>query len=267
MDTATYLTQGAIKAEGALSAEALALAQTAYDWSLANPGPGAAQLPNREGGEFYQDLANPTSFAAYDDLVRHADITDLVRSVFQGDSAWFMYEQVFKKHGGTTRRTPWHQDTPYLPVNGQDLLVIWISFDEVAEDAALEFIAGSHMGEIYDGSRFDPKDDTAPLYNDPSYPRLPDIESHRSDYEVISWPSKPGDAVLFHPSTLHGGAPTQANASRRTLSLRFFGEDAVVAERPGAKVANPNKNSHPLNQVRGLKPGTPFRHPEFPRIF
>ena len=267
MDRERYLSQGAAYVEAGLGAQALSLAQAAYDWSLANPGPGAALLPNKAGGEFYQDLANPNSFAAYDRLIHHPDITNLVRNAFQGNSGWFMYEQVFKKHGGETRRTPWHQDTPYLPVSGQDLVVIWISFDEVDDDAALEFVAGSHLGQIFDGSRFDSNDDTAPLYNHPEYQRLPDIEGNRSSYEIISWSSNPGDAVLFHPSTLHGGAATQADVTRRTLSLRFFGEDAVIARRPGAKVANPDKNSHPLNQVRGLESGSPFRHPEFPKIF
>ena len=267
MDSSAYRQLGAGKAERALGGEALKFARTAYDWSLANPGPGASRLPNKEGGEFYQDLANPASFKPYDKLIRHPDIVALVQSVFSGERAWFMYEQVFKKHAGATRRTPWHQDTPYLPVEGNDLVVIWISFEAVGADAALEFVAGSHQGTLFDGSRFDPSDDTAPLYNDPDYPRLPDIQADRNRYQILSWPTEPGDAVLFHPSTLHGGGATKQGSERRTLSLRFFGEDAVIASRPGAKVANPSKNSHPLNQIRNNVPGSPFRHPEFPQIY
>ena len=41
--------------------------------------------------------------------------------------------------------------------------------------------------------------------------------------------------VVFHPSTLRGGDPTHHSETRRTLSLRFFGDDALVASRPGAK--------------------------------
>src|SRR5271166_6619377 len=88
---------------------------------------------------------------------------------------WFMYEQVFLKDGGAARRTPWHQDSCYLPVAGEQLMVMWISFDPVAKQGALEFVRGSHRGVLYDGSSFDPDDDTAPLYADGRMPRLPNI--------------------------------------------------------------------------------------------
>ncbi|NKB98449.1 MAG: phytanoyl-CoA dioxygenase [Pseudomonadales bacterium] len=262
-----YERDGAVLLAGVLSAEAQALAYEAYLWSLSNPGPGAAALPNTESGTFYNDLANPDSFKPYNALVRHPEIIGLVQSLFAGDSAWFMYEQVFKKSGGVTRRTPWHQDTPYLPVEGRDLTVLWMSFESVPATNALEFVAGSHSSTLYDGSRFDPADDTAPLYNHPDYPRLPDIEGNRSAHQILSWATEPGDVIAFHPSTLHGGGATTSKAQRQTLSLRFFGDDAKVAERPGAKVANPQRNTHPLNKIRANKPGSPFRHPDFPKIF
>lgn len=261
-----YHKNGVIHLPGVLGNEALELAYAAYQWSLNNPGPGAAVLPNAEAGSFYNDLANPNSFGPYDTVVRHPDLISVVQRLFNGDNAWFMYEQVFKKSGGETRRTPWHQDTPYLPVEGQDLTVIWLSFASVAGDSALEFVAGSHQGTLFDGSRFDPADDTAPLYNHPDYPRLPDIERNRAAHNIVSWATQPGDVIAFHPSTLHGGGATATGTQRETLSLRFFGDDAKVAERPGAKVANPQRNTHPLNKIRANLPGSSFRHPDFPKI-
>jgi ectoine hydroxylase-related dioxygenase (phytanoyl-CoA dioxygenase family) len=182
-----------------------------------------------------------------------------------------MYEQVFVKTDGPTRRTPWHQDTPYLPVRGADVAVMWISFDPVAADAALEFVRGSHRGPLYDGSRFDPDDDTAPLYGDGSLPRLPDIEADRARWPIVSWATEPGDVLVFHPALLHGGAATAEATSRRTLSLRFFGADAVVAARPGrgpAELGEPEVDPrvHPLSRMRLLRDGAPFRDPAFPRV-
>ena len=124
-----------------------------------------------------------------------------------------------KKYGGDTRRTPWHQDTPYLPVRGNDLAVLWISFDSLDEQRSLEFVRKSHRGILYDGSAFDPNDDTRGLYNDPAYPLLPDIESRRDDFDLVTFPVEPGDVVVFHPSTLHGGGPTHQSETRRTLSV------------------------------------------------
>ena len=260
-----FYDDGVIYWPGALTNESLQLAREAYQWSLDHPGPGAGDIPSKNPGTFYQDLANPEAFSVYETLIKHPDILAIIRKLFSSDHAWFMYEQVFKKYGGDTRRTPWHQDTPYLPVRGHNLAVLWISFDSLDEKTSLEFVRKSHRGILYDGSAFDPNDDTRGLYNDPAYPPLPDIESGRGDFDIVAFPVEPGDLVVFHPSTLHGGGATHQNEVRRTLSLRFFGDDAVVAARPGAKLTS--KNGHPLNQVSVLQDGSPFRHEGFPQIY
>ena len=262
-----YRDDGVVALPGALGSECMTLALEAYEWSLDNPGPGASNLPNQASGTFFQDLANPQAFEQYFDLVNHPDLVAILKELFVGKHAWFMYEQVFKKHSGSTRRTPWHQDTPYLPVGGNDLAVIWISFDNVDRDSTLEFVMKSHRGTLFDGSRFDPRDDTAPLYDHADYPRLPDIEANRNQYPIVGWPCSPGDVIVFHPSMLHGGGATTGTQLRRTLSLRYFGEDAVIAERPGAKVANRPKNLHPLHRVRQNPAGSPFRHADFPQTY
>lgn len=261
---------GAVYVPRALSADTLRAALKAYEWSLDHPGPGASQLPAKGDGEFYQDLANPASFAAYAELLACTEIKALIAAVWGKPDVWFMYEQVFRKSGGHTRRTPWHQDTPYLPVNGNDLAVMWISFDAVSKAQALGFVPGSHRGVLYDGSRFDPADDTAPLYGDGTLPRLPDIEAQREHWPVVSWATEPCDVVIFHPAILHGGGDTRPQQQRRTLSLRFFGEDAVVAERPGRKPVETDRLSgadvHPLTRLRAAQAGTPFRDPAFPQL-
>jgi ectoine hydroxylase-related dioxygenase (phytanoyl-CoA dioxygenase family) len=151
------------------------------------------------------------------------------------DEVWFMYEQVFLKEGGESRRTPWHQDSSYLAVGGEHLAVAWITFDPVAREESLEFVKGSHRGPLYNGSRFELGDDTAPLYRGAALPRLPDIEAQRERFEIVSFAVAPGDVVLFHPAMLHGGAPTRPGQRRRTLTLRHFGPDARYEARPGPR--------------------------------
>lgn len=263
-----FAEDGVVCLPGVLSAGSLAQAREAFAWSLEHPGPGAAHLPSRGDGTFYQDLANPAALDRYGPWLVASEIPDLVRAVWGGGPVWFMYEQVFTKSGGTTRRTPWHQDTPYLPVRGSRLAVLWMSFEPVPADQALEFVRGSHRDTLYDGSRFDPDDDTAPLYGDGSLPRLPDIEAERSRWPIVSWATEPGDVIVFHPATLHGGGATTPATSRRTLSLRFFGDDAVVAVRPGRQrgpeaPAELDPAAHPLTRMRALPDGAPFRDRAF----
>lgn len=262
---------GVIRLADALSAETLQSAERAWQWSVEHPGPGASRLPSNGDGTFYQDLANPAALAHYAPLVQQTEIADIVTGLLGQRQVWFMYEQIFLKENGTTRRTPWHQDTPYLPVEGKDLVVMWITFEPVAAANALEFVRGSHCGPLYDGSRFDPQDDTAPLYGTGEMPVLPDIERDRGSWDIVSWGVTPGDVLLFHPSILHGGAPTRAGMRRRTLSLRFFGTDARVAGRPGMLAveneAGPIRaDVHPLTRLRRRQPGLPFRDPAFPEV-
>jgi len=252
---------GAVHLPGALDAYALEETRKAYDWSLAHPGPGASKIRQHDGAAlFYQDLYNPGCLEAYRHMLQTTNVADITAAVWSSPEVWFMYEQVFLKEGGESRRTPWHQDSSYLAVAGEHLMVMWITFDPIAQADSLEFVRGSHRGALYNGSRFDLNDDTAPLHDSAEVPRLPDIEADRAAYDIVSWATEPGDVVLFHPATLHGGAPTHPGGRRRTLTLRFFGERSHYDRRPGP--AGPRA---PGFHER-MSQGAPFRDPAFLKL-
>jgi len=257
---ATYERDGVVFVKGLLDAEQLATAQRAFDWSLAHPGPLGGKPYAGTPGEFYQDLCHPNAAFndAYQAVLTSTPIAPLIARLWGTDQIWFMYEQIFLKEGGEARRTPWHQDTSYLAVDGSHLAVVWITFDRCSAEDSLEFVPNSHRGTLYNTSAFTDDDDTTPIYE--GLPRLPDIEADRSAWGISSWAIEPGDAVIFHPSILHGGAPTHAGTRRRTLSLRYFGPDAVFAKRPG-----PHTAPHVPGLSR-LQPGEPFRNPAFPDV-
>jgi ectoine hydroxylase-related dioxygenase (phytanoyl-CoA dioxygenase family) len=255
----TFERDGVVFLPQVLSRADLDAAQAAYDWSLANPGPLASKISQKTDALFYQDLCNPGCVLAYRDMLQTSPLPALISDIWGTPDVWFMYEQVFLKEGGESRRTPWHQDASYLAAGGGDLAVAWITFDAQPKEDSLEFVKGSHKGPLYDGSRFDVNDDTAPLYPDDQLPRLPDIEARRGEFPVVSYAVEPGDVVLFHLRTLHGGAPTHSGTRRRTLTLRFFGQSTVYETRPlpaGPRV--PGLNS--------LAPGAPFRNDAFLKL-
>ena len=279
MDSAlrkTYQADGVIRIQGALDAETLKKAEAAYQWSLANPGRGASTFAQDKPGTFYQDLANPKALDAYREMLLQTPVADIVADLWDARDVWFMYEQVFLKEGGESRRTPWHQDASYLPVEGSQLAVMWISFEPVAKENSLEFVRGSHRGVLYDGSRFDPADDTAPLYGNGVLPRLPNIEAERAKWDIVSWAVEPGDILIFHTAMLHGGGPTHKGNRRRTLSLRFFGDEAIYTPRLPAVMSESSREVFPKDDdasastlaklPRTLSPGDPFRHPGFLKL-
>ena len=259
----------------ALTSDEMTVLRRAFDWTIANPGRGASKMTPGTPGTLYGDLANPTCFDAYGDANLRTAIPSIVSELFSTSEVWFMYEQVFVKTGGIdepARRTPWHQDESYLPVTGSDLAVVWISFGSLTADESLEFVVGSHRGVLHDGSRFDPSDDTIPLYGTGDLPRLPDIEADRDRYDICSFAVAPGDIVLFHPAMLHGGAPALPGSSRNTLSLRYFGSDARVALRPNdtdqslSSIQAKTEGVHPMQRAKLLGAGALFRDHGFPQV-
>lgn len=263
---------GVVFLPGALDATALAEAERVFHWTLSHPGPGAGPVLLGTPGTFYQDPANPDSFPAWAPFLRETVVADLAATLFGGPDVWLMYEQIWLKDGADTRRTPWHQDLPYLPAQGEDLAVFWINLDPVAKADSLEFVRGSHRGPLYNPSAFNPDDEAANLFDPATWPPLPAIEQARDQFDILSWDITPGDVVAFHPAMLHGGAPTRLGTRRRTLSVRFFGEDAWVARRPHDGMANvdglkhDDGGRHPLKKMALAPDGVPFRHEEFPRL-
>jgi ectoine hydroxylase-related dioxygenase (phytanoyl-CoA dioxygenase family) len=241
---------------GVLSPGHLADVTAAFEWTRDHRGPGFTTMG--EDARSWQDLSNPASYAAYADMLSRSPIPPLLRALWDGP-VWYMYEQIFHKED-TDNFTPWHQDTSYLPVAGRNLAVAWISLDPVSRDATLEYCLGSHLGPTYNGSTFKADDPTDPFYATGDLPRLPDIEADRGKWNIGGWATEPGDIVLFHPSVLHGGGSPGRQGRRRTLTLRFFGEDATYSSRPGPTTA-PR-----VDGIHDLRDGESFRHPVFPLV-
>jgi len=267
-----FRTDGVVHLANVLDTRTLALAERCFYWTLEHPGPGAGAVLAGTPGTFYQDQANPDAFPAYRELLLDTVIPDIAATLFDCENVWLMYEQIWLKDGAATRRTPWHQDLPYLPAAGEHLAVMWTCLDPVERELSLEFVPGSHRGPLYNPTAFNPEDESANLFSGEDWPPLPDIEAARERFSIVSFPMRPGDVVVFHPAMLHGGAPTRTDVRRRTLSLRFFGDNAWCANRPHDGMANvdglkhDDGGRHPLKKMALERDGAPFRHPDFPQL-
>jgi ectoine hydroxylase-related dioxygenase (phytanoyl-CoA dioxygenase family) len=251
---AEFSRHGVVKLKQALKPEWMRAAEAAYQWSLQHRSGTAADYNQTDTGKFFVDTANPDALPVYRDFLCRSPVSDLVAQAWNSSAVWYGFEQVFYKEGGATRgqRTGWHQDSSYLSFDGEHLAVMWITFDPLPKDFSLEFVRGSHRGPLYEQRGVE----------NPTRPTVPRIEANRDQFDIVSWAIEPGDVLLFHPAILHGGGGTQEGRRRRTLSLRFIGEDVTFTRRPSTHDTPPAF----LEMNQALKEGDPFRHPSFLKL-
>ena len=170
-----------------------------------------------------------------------------------------LYDQLFVKEAGTMNRTRWHNDQPYWPIRGWQVLSIWVALDKTtADNGALEFIRSSHLWKRW--FQPEPFGKTAAMHEyepNPDYEPIPDIEAARGEYDIISWNLEPGDVYVFHGLIVHGAGGNQMSNRRRGYTVRYTGDDVVYDQRPGT-------NTHLRNTM--LKEGDLLDSEQYPVV-
>jgi len=257
-----YRRDGIVFLPQALHPEWLMLIELGLQRVLGNGGQAKHKFFEDEPGEFLETVRNFEVTPEIQRLLYDSPIADMISVLIDSEEIWYYSDEFFIKGGGS-KRTPWHQDLPYWPLEGEKIASMWITLDPLTKEECLEYVPGSHRRTRYDG--FNPRrvseDPTLPFYGQ-DLPPLPDIEADRDAWDIASWAITPGDVVLAHPGVLHGGGPTAPGRQRRTLTVRCYGDDIVYAERP------PTRPTVPLTPglSLALKPGDPLRHPWYPQL-
>lgn len=225
--------------------------------NFANPGPDhTVYTKEGEPGGFYDDYCNWQRIDEYRDFVMHSPAAETAARAMRSTTSRIYHEHVLVKEPGTREVTPWHHDQPYYGVDGNQLCSIWLPLDAVPKSACPEFVAGSHAsGVLYYPRLFIDHENYANGIE--GFEAIPDVDTHREEYDVLSWDLELGDCIVFHMRTVHGApATTGLKSRRRGFSTRWLGDDARFAVRPW-------KTSPPYREVR-LSPGDPMEHPSFP---
>jgi len=224
--------------------------------NMASPGPyGAENLKPGEGGRFFDDYCNWTRIAEFESVVRTSPAGAVAADLMQSRSVQMFHDHVLVKEPGTSKPTPWHQDSPYYFVEGAQTVSFWSPLDPVT-DASLRCVAGSHLWPK-------PVLPTRWLSEDNFYPDadayMPVPDPDAEGMAIREWPMQPGDAVAFSFGTLHGARGNSTQQRRRAFSLRLVGDDARYVERPGP--------TSPPFPGHAMTPGQKLRADWFPIIF
>ncbi len=256
----TYEEDGVVLLRGAIDPEWIEILSRGCEKDVAEPGPHVEIYDrNDKGGFFFNDF----------DLWRH--IPEMKRFALEGPCAEiagqltrstrinFFFDHMFVKEPGTSLPTHWHQDQPYMAVDGWQFCSNWIPLVPISEERTVEFVRGSHIWKRW----FAPIDSLVDGSRHPSkvFERVPEIEADRDDYDIVFWALEPGDVLFFHGLMVHQGrANPTADKPRRTITHRWMGDDTrfILRDPPAEFPKWPTD----------LKTGDPFDlDPQFPRIW
>jgi ectoine hydroxylase-related dioxygenase (phytanoyl-CoA dioxygenase family) len=256
-----YERDGAVCLRGAFDPEWVELVRRGIEQDLTALGPlHTIQQDKDAPGYFVTDFCMSQRIPEFRTFALESPAAEIAAMLMRSTKCNFFYDGLWAKGPGTPKRTRWHQDQPYYPVDGRQICIVWMPVDWVASDSSLECVRGSHLWNRW----FQPElsRDAALLFgaDERSFARMPDIEGSRERYDIVSWDVAPGDCVVFAGLMIHG-APGNASDKnpRRALSTIWLGDDAVFAERPG--------RVRPYFEGHGLRPGDPMDCDYFPRVW
>ncbi len=245
---------GAVLIRGLLADYVDSLRQ-GVDKNMQSPSPFAANN-YKEGhtGLFFDDYCNWQRIPEFEQVIRHSKAAYVAAQLMQSKQVQVFHDHVLVKEPGTSMPTPWHQDSPYYFVEGQQTVSFWCPLDSV-QDATLQLVAGSHLWpQLVQPIRWVSQ---THFFDEQDYLPVPDPVAE--NMPVLGWSMQPGDVVAFHYRTLHGAPGNYSTQRRRVFSLRFVGDDARYIERPG-----PTSPPFPNHQ---MQTGQPLREDWFPVVY
>ena len=191
-----------------------------------------------ETGRFFSAAYMSATDPQFRAFAERSVLPEVAAGLMDSPSVRFYYDQLFIKEPGTQAPTPWHNDLPFWPFQGNDLVSLWVALTPVnKQSSGLEYVAGSHRW----GKHFQAvTPDYDPRFLDPALEPCPDYSrpENRDGHTVLSWDMEPGDVLAHHPMAVHGAGGNASATSRRVgLSIRYLGRDVAWAPRP--HVSNP----------------------------
>ena len=230
-----YQRDGAILVRGALATAEMALLEQGLEESYTNPGKRTTKASDNSGaGETFlasfPHLESPSLKA----LLGTGTIAELAGRMMMADSAQLILDQIFYKGRGHIIPTPWHQDTPYLRVRGDDMIRVWLTADPSPRDLTLKIVRGSHRWNVvYDPRLGAGRDGHIRKTGDGKMiqmkggeiagPTVPDIDQYSDSFDILSWDVQPGDALVFNGNMLHAAGGADDYPQRRRAYTTMWG--------------------------------------------
>lgn len=193
----------------------------------------AEAISDNARGKFVSMIGANTINADIKDIALSPSLPYIAAKLFRARKVNFYDDQTLMKEPSTREYTAFHTDEPYYHLSGNQVCGMWISPDVVTEDSgAMRYVRGSHRwGTFFKANVFVGQTSIGELMaeaeDEDHQIQLPDIEGHPEDFDILTYPSNPGDVIVHHSNLIHGSGPNySADLNRRAVSFRYTGDDA-----------------------------------------
>ena len=264
-DIATYQRDGVVCLRGVFDVAWVDLLSQGISANVSRPGPMSRHYVDEPGGDwFFYDTVNWSRIDEFGRFVFESLAGEIAGRLMQAKQVRLFNDITFYRGRGTQARSPFHQDLPHWCFEAEKVISLWMPLVSVEQRSALEFVPGSHRWpQRFSRPKFSNTDEHTPGESSDDIP-VPDVESDPESFGVVAWDMEPGDCLMFHGLTLHGGSGRlREDRELRVFGANFFGEDARMLQRRGG--TDPDLSA--VCAVNGLSPGDAMACDAFPLVW
>jgi len=233
-DIIKFRKDGVLFLPGLINKDTQEVLKTAIERDIQSPGPYYHGYEIKTGGRFHGNMRLWETDPDFEKYCLKSKLPKLAAKLTESKKINLFYGQLFVKEPGTNATTRWHNDQPYWPIKGENVLSFWLALDNVSKNTgALEFVIGSHLwGQWFQPESF--AEGGATYEQNDQYVPMRDIDNERKELTIKSWNMQPGDVIAFHGLTVHGAKGNSSPKTRRRgYTVRYCGDGTCYEQRRG----------------------------------
>ena len=231
---------GACVVPGYLTTKEVDNIRKGIDEDLSLQSPFKTEIRGFDGASMITNIWRSKEIDEFNAFCTSDKLISLVREIFNGLSFRFLQDTWFHRPKSCSVEIPWHHDNIIEGIHYS----IWISLTEHGERDSLKFVAGSHKRklEYMPKSYFNPENTSGDVedyyhkYNKISgkdlankFVPVPSNEEIERTEKILSWPTRPGDCIIFNSRVLHSLGCHAINNERSGFVTRWIEEGSRVA--------------------------------------
>lgn len=203
-----------------------------------------------KGGNYYRVLNQKVNvWRDHGGMARytfHPNISNAALKLSGANGIRLFHDHALWKMPQDSKPTPWHQDTPFWPMNEPGALSAWIPLDDVDEEnGCMMFVPGSHkIGKLNGIDLVHPQN----IFDEV---RGSELEKTRP----VKVPLKKGSCTFHNGLTFHYAFANQTDRPRRVLAIIFMPDGTSY-----------NGKAHIVTDGKGLIEGDPIKGGLFPLL-